>query len=37
MKVDDTDEGVERREQVYDLLRLMDAYRSGAVTENHKN
>ena len=35
MKVSETDEGVELREQVYDLLRLMDAYRSGAVTENH--
>jgi len=37
MKVSETDEGVELREQVYDLLRLMDAYRSGAVTENHQN
>ncbi|MBQ7001626.1 MAG: fructose-1,6-bisphosphatase [Oscillospiraceae bacterium] len=37
MKVDETDEGVELRDQVHDLLRLMDAYRSGAVTENHKN
>ena len=35
MKVSETDEGVELREQVYDLLRLMDAYRSGAVAENH--
>lgn len=36
MKVSETDEGVELRDQVYDLLRLMDAYRSGAVAENHK-
>ena len=35
MKVSETDEGVELREQVYDLLRLMDAYKSGAVAENH--
>ena len=33
MKVDETDEGVELREQVHDLLRLMDAYRNGAVAE----
>ena len=36
MKVSETDEGVELREQVYDLLRLIDAYRNGAVTENHR-
>ena len=34
MKVSETDEGVELKAQVYDLLRLMDAYRSGAVAEN---
>lgn len=37
MKVDETDEGVELKDQVHDLLRLMDAYRSGAVIENHQN
>ncbi len=37
MKVAETDEGVELRDQVYDLLRLIDAYRSGAVAENHRN
>ena len=36
MKVAQTDEGVELQAQVYDLLRLMEAYRSGAVTENHR-
>ncbi len=36
MKVSETDEGVELWEQVYDLLRLIDAYRNGAVTENHR-
>ena len=37
MKVSETDEGVELRDQVFDLLQLIDAYRSGAVTENHRN
>ena len=37
MKVAETDEGVDLQDQVYDLLRLIDAYRSGAVTENHRN
>ena len=37
MKVAETDEGVELKDQVYNLMRLMDAYRSGAVTENHKH
>ena len=36
MKVSETDEGVELRDQVFDLLQLIDAYRSGAVTENHR-
>ena len=35
MKVSETDEGVELKAQVYDLLRLMDAYRTGAVAEDH--
>lgn len=35
--VDETDEGIELWDQVHDLLRLMDAYRGGAVTENHNN
>lgn len=35
MKVAQTDEGVELQAQVDDLLRLMEAYRSGAVAENH--
>ena len=37
MKVSQTDEGVELRSQVEDLTRLIDAYRSGAVTENHQD
>ena len=36
MKVSQTDEGVELRAQVDDLVRLMDAYRSGAVVEDHE-
>ena len=36
MKVAQTDEGVELQAQVYDLLRLMEAYRNGAVAENHR-
>lgn len=35
MKVAQTDEGVELQSQVDDLIRLMEAYRSGAVAENH--
>ena len=35
MKVSQTDEGVELRAQVDDLTRLIEAYRTGAVTENH--
>ena len=37
MKVSQTDEGVELRSQVDDLTRLIEAYRSGAVTENHQD
>ena len=37
MKVSQTDEGVDLRAQVDDLVRLMQAYRTGAVAENHKN
>ena len=37
MKVAQTDEGIELQEQVDDLLRLMEAYRSGAVAENHQS
>ena len=32
-----TDEGVDLQAQVDDLVRLMEAYRSGAVAENHQN
>ena len=35
MKVAQTDEGVDLRAQVEDLVLLMEAYRSGAVAENH--
>ena len=37
MKVAQTDEGVDLQAQVDDLVRLMEAYRSGAVAENHQN
>lgn len=37
MKVAQTDEGIDLQAQVDDLVRLMEAYRSGAVTENHHN
>ena len=36
MKVAQTDEGVDLQAQVDDLVMLMEAYRSGAVAENHK-
>ena len=36
MKVAETDEGVVLQSQVDDLMALLAAYRSGAVTENHK-
>ena len=35
MKVSETDEGRELQEQVDDLKDLLEAYRSGAVTEHH--
>ena len=37
MKVAQTDEGVDLQSQVDDLVNLIEAYRSGAVAENHKN
>ena len=36
MKVAQTDEGVELRAQADNLVMLMEAYRSGAVAENHE-
>ena len=36
MKVAETDEGRALQERVDDLMDLLEAYRSGAVTENHK-
>jgi fructose-1,6-bisphosphatase-3 len=35
MKVAQTDEGVDLRAQADDLIRLIEAYRTGAVAENH--
>ena len=35
MRVRETDEGTELQTRVDDLLMLLDAYRTGAVTENH--
>ena len=37
LKVADTDEGIMLQTKVDDLMALLDAYRSGAVTENHAN
>ena len=37
ISVADTDQGVGLREQVADLKNLLEAYRSGAVAENHKD
>ena len=37
MKVSMTDQGRELSNRVEDLLMLLEAYRSGAVTEDHKN
>ena len=37
MKVAQTDEGIDLQSQVDDLVRLIEAYRSGDVAENHKN
>ena len=36
VKVSETDQGLELQKQVEDLMMLLDAYRSGAVTEDHK-
>lgn len=37
MKVSETDEGIDLQAQVDDLIQLMEAYRSGAVAENHQD
>jgi len=37
MRVSQTDEGRELQQRVDDLKALLDAYRSGAITENHKD
>ena len=37
MKVSQTDEGIDLRAQVDDLVNLMEAYRSGAVAEDHQD
>ena len=37
MKVAQTDEGVDLQAQVDDLLRLIEAYRTGAVAEDHQD
>ena len=37
MRVSQTDEGAELQTRVDDLMLLLEAYRSGAVTENHKS
>ena len=37
MKVAETDEGIDLQAHVTDLVRLIEAYRSGDVPENHKN
>ena len=37
MKVAQTDEGVDLQAQVDDLVQLIEAYRNGAVAENHSN
>ncbi len=36
MRISQTDEGVELQTRVDDLLMLLEAYRNGAVTEDHK-
>lgn len=36
MKVAQTDEGIQLQAQVDDLMRLLEAYRTGAVAENHE-
>ena len=35
MRVSETDEGAELKSRVDDLMLLLEAYRSGAVTEDH--
>jgi fructose-1,6-bisphosphatase-3 len=35
LKVADTDEGAMLQSRVDELMDLLDAYRAGAVTENH--
>ena len=37
MRVSQTDEGTELQTRVRDLMMLLEAYRSGAVTEDHKS
>ena len=37
MRVSQTDEGVELQTRVTDLMMLLEAYRTGAVTEDHKS
>lgn len=37
MKLSQTDEGIDLQAQVDDLIRLVDAYRSGAVAEDHQD
>ena len=37
MKVSETDEGIDLQAQVDDLIHLMEAYRSGAVAEDHQD
>ncbi len=37
MRIHQTDEGVELQARVDDLMMLLEAYRSGAVTEDHKD
>ena len=37
MRVSQTDEGTELQTRVQDLMMLLEAYRTGAVTEDHKN
>ena len=36
MRVSQTDEGAELQTRVDDLMMLLEAYRTGAVTEDHK-
>ena len=37
MKIAETDAGRQIQAQINDLMRLLEAYRSGAVLENHKS